>query len=95
LLLFSQELPQTSYYKLIDWWLLFALNMLVLTMCAHTYISHVNSAADGSGFDSARTVTLVGNRRIVAEDGVTKMIAPARTDPRSGLHAIVLRNHEI
>eukprot|EP00094_Tigriopus_californicus_P006421 TCALIF_06184-PA protein Name:"Similar to GLRB Glycine receptor subunit beta (Homo sapiens)" AED:0.20 eAED:0.20 QI:0/1/0.66/1/1/1/6/0/430 len=33
-------LPKTSYYKLIDWWLLFSLNMLVLTMALHTYVAH-------------------------------------------------------
>lgn len=35
-----QGLPKTSYYKLIDWWLLFSLNMLVLTMALHTYVAH-------------------------------------------------------
>ncbi|XP_059081996.1 gamma-aminobutyric acid receptor subunit beta-2-like [Tigriopus californicus] len=35
------SLPKTSYYKLIDWWLLFSLNALVLTMCFHTGIAHL------------------------------------------------------
>eukprot|EP00095_Tigriopus_kingsejongensis_P009466 maker-scaffold1140_size60066-snap-gene-0.4 protein:Tk09466 transcript:maker-scaffold1140_size60066-snap-gene-0.4-mRNA-1 annotation:"cys loop ligand gated ion channel subunit" len=37
----QQGLPKTSYYKLIDWWLLFSMNALVLTMCFHTGIAHL------------------------------------------------------
>ncbi len=76
----------TSYYKLIDWWLLWALNMLVLTACVHTYICHVNLGSDSVLFSfgsSVRTVSLVGEHRIIADhDGVVKRIAPAKTDPR-------------
>lgn len=38
---FFQNLPKTSYYKLIDWWLLFSLNALVFTMTFHTGIAHL------------------------------------------------------
>ena len=34
------DLPKTAYYKLIDWWLLFSLNILVVTMIFHTYLSY-------------------------------------------------------
>ncbi len=36
-----QSLPKTSYYKLIDWWLLYILVVLVLTMALHTYVAYV------------------------------------------------------
>ena len=44
---YSQGLPMTSYYKLIDWWLSLALYTLVMTMAFHTYLAHVVSKAKG------------------------------------------------
>ena len=38
-------MPITSYYKLIDWWLLALFNILVLTLGFHTYLSHIVSEA--------------------------------------------------
>ena len=35
----QSSLPKTSYYKLIDYWLLFSLNVQVLTMIFHTYLA--------------------------------------------------------
>ena len=40
-----QTLPKTSYYKMIDWWLLVALNILVVTMLFHTFLASVVSKA--------------------------------------------------
>ena len=40
-----QSLPKTSYYKLIDTWLLVSLNILVVTMLFHTFLAHVVSKA--------------------------------------------------
>ncbi len=40
-----QSLPKTSYYKFIDYWLLFSLNMLVFTMAFHTYLASVVAQA--------------------------------------------------
>ncbi|XP_059081415.1 uncharacterized protein LOC131879190 [Tigriopus californicus] len=37
----QESLPKTSYYKLIDWWLLFSMNALVFTMAFHTGIAHL------------------------------------------------------
>ena len=34
-------MPKTSYYKLIDWWLLICFNLLVFTLAFHTYLSHI------------------------------------------------------
>ncbi len=34
-----QDLPPTSYYKLIDWWMLFCMSVLVTGMLIHTYIN--------------------------------------------------------
>ncbi len=34
-------MPKTSYTRLIDVWLLFAINMQVLTMMLHTYIAYL------------------------------------------------------
>ena len=36
-----QDLPKTSYYKLMDWWLLFSVNCLVYSMGVHTYLASV------------------------------------------------------
>ena len=41
MLIVFQSLPKTSYYKLIDWWLLVAMNLLVATMVFHTYVAYV------------------------------------------------------
>lgn len=38
---YFQGLPKTSYYKLIDWWLIVSLNILVITLVFHTYIARV------------------------------------------------------
>ena len=40
-----QNLPKTNYYKLIDYWLLFALIILVLICTIHTYVGHLCSKA--------------------------------------------------
>ena len=37
----------TSYYKLIDWWLSYALYSLVMTMAYHTYLAHVVAKSKG------------------------------------------------
>lgn len=34
----QQSLPKTSYYKLIDYWLMFTLNILAFMMLFHTYL---------------------------------------------------------
>ena len=34
-----QDLPKTSYYKLIDWWFLFCNTMLVVTLGYHTFLA--------------------------------------------------------
>ena len=36
---FPQTLPKTAYFKLIDWWLIFYMWILVATMVFHTYVS--------------------------------------------------------
>ena len=36
-----QELPKTSKYKLIDFWLLVCFNILVITLGFHTYVAAV------------------------------------------------------
>ena len=35
-----QNLPKTAYYKFIDYWLMFSMQMLVITMAIHTYVAH-------------------------------------------------------
>ena len=37
----------TSYYKLIDWWLSYALYSLVMTMAYHSYLAHVVAKSKG------------------------------------------------
>ena len=39
--LFLQELPKTSKYKLIDYWLLVCFNILVITLGFHTYVASI------------------------------------------------------
>ena len=34
-------MPKTSYYKLVDYFLLFCMLMLVMTMMIHTYVAHL------------------------------------------------------
>ena len=43
----SQGLPITSYYKLIDWWLLVLFNSLALTLVFHTYLAYVIAKTRG------------------------------------------------
>jgi len=40
-----QDLPKTSYYKLIDWWLFFSTNILVVTMLFHTFLASMCRSA--------------------------------------------------
>ena len=42
-----QNLPKTAYYKMVDYWLAFSLNILVMIMAFHTYLaSKVAQAKD-------------------------------------------------
>ncbi len=36
-------MPKTSYYKMVDWWLFFASNVLVITIGFHTYLAYLSS----------------------------------------------------
>ena len=47
-LIYKQNLPKTSYYKLIDYWLLNAVNCLVFAMAMHTYLIRVISMGGDS-----------------------------------------------
>ena len=45
--LMLQDLPKTSYFKLIDFWLLFNVTVLALIMVWHTYVGRIlNSSTD-------------------------------------------------
>lgn len=63
------SLPKTSYYKMIDWWLLVSLNILVVTMAFHTFLAHTVSKARqrangnsvGTGFISTKSSNQVSN----------------------------------
>lgn len=50
-------MPKTSYYKLIDWWLLFILNIMVFAMVWHTYVGYLVSKTREGGGDSPATIT--------------------------------------
>ena len=41
----KKDLPITSYFKLIDWWLLVISNVLVITLGFHTYLAYINNKA--------------------------------------------------
>ena len=56
----AQDLPKSASFKMIDWWLFFASNVLVITMAFHTYLGYLceearqerlqqASGGDGSG----------------------------------------------
>jgi hypothetical protein len=34
-----QTLPRTAYYKMIDWWMIFCMIILVTTMVFHTFLN--------------------------------------------------------
>ena len=34
----TQGLPSTPYYKMIDYWLLFTMNIMVYTLAFHTFL---------------------------------------------------------
>lgn len=36
-----QGLPKTAYYKMIDYWLIFCLIILIITFAFHTFIGYV------------------------------------------------------
>ena len=40
IIIIFQNLPKTAYYKFIDYWLMFSMQMLVITMGIHTYVAH-------------------------------------------------------
>lgn len=47
---FFQNLPKTAYYKFIDYWLMFSMQMLVITMGIHTYVAHCCFMANNQKF---------------------------------------------
>ena len=48
-------MPKTSYYKLIDWWLLILFNLLALTLGFQTYLSYIVSKATKESFFKGET----------------------------------------
>ena len=48
-LLFFQNLPMTPYYKLIDYWMMFSMVMLMVTMLVHTYLNKLVRDAKKKG----------------------------------------------
>ena len=59
------DLPKTSYYKLIDWWLLFCSSALVIMMGFHTYLAKICSEIDGNVnkiFSKPTTATTTAKR---------------------------------
>ena len=70
-----QGLPKTSYYKLIDWWLIVSLNILVLTMLFHTYISRfcsivVVAVEQHQGAAAVARDGLGGEERVIKETNI-------------------------
>ena len=44
-----QNLPMTPYYKLIDYWMMFSMVMLMVTMLVHTYLNKLVRDAKRKG----------------------------------------------
>ena len=51
-----QDLPITSYYKLIDWWLLVCFNVLVITLGFHTYLAYITNKSKEDSIDEKTLV---------------------------------------
>ncbi len=72
-----QDLPKTANLKLIDWWLLFASNVLAITMAFHTYLAYMCSGKGKTppiheGFRLPRVIRFgrFGKRKEAKDEGV-------------------------
>ena len=69
LLSLPQNLPMTPYYKLIDYWMMFSMVMLMVTMLFHTYLNKLVRDAKRRGERGTTTV--------IIEEGVQNSIREA------------------
>ena len=64
----KKDLPITSYFKLIDWWLLVISNVLVITLGFHTYLAYINNKAKEEESIDEKTIMRVKPIRARRED---------------------------
>ena len=55
----KKDLPITSYFKLIDWWLLVISNVLVITLGFHTYLAYINNKSKGEESTDEKNIVKV------------------------------------
>ena len=85
-----QGLPKTSYYKLVDYWLSFCLNSLVLTLIFHTYLAHVVSAAKKKPFSLNSGTRFFSARQDVAINQNCNVLKKAKQLNKAGKIMFVL-----
>ena len=67
-----QDIPETSYFKLIDYWLLFSLNMLALAMAFHTGLAfYIRRSRERKQEEEDDSREPVGERREKGENWLT------------------------
>ena len=69
----SNNLPKTSYMKMIDVWLLFNLLYPFIVVLIHTYMDSLRDDDDREINHHGKTVTVTGETNDDTEEGVIKV----------------------
>ena len=64
-------MPKTSYYKMIDYWLIFCLNILIVTFTFHTAIGYALEGNNGEVGSKERLKREVKAKRL---NGIGKVV---------------------
>ena len=57
-----QSLPKTAYFKLIDFWFLFSLNVFILTFMFHTFVGYLHGRLNAQDEDGKKRSSNFSNK---------------------------------
>ena len=84
-----QGLPKTSYYKMVDWWLFFSSNVLVITIGFHTYLAYLASKKNAKARKAAEAAANgVAGGRLEPDNGSIFFRAARFMTPSSRANAV-------
>merc|ERR1711860_18226 len=58
----QQSLPKTAYFKLIDFWFLFSLNVFILTFMFHTFVGYLHGRLNAQNEEEKKKSSKVINK---------------------------------
>jgi hypothetical protein len=75
----QQSLPATPYYKMIDIWLFFSMNLMVYSLSFHTYLQHIIKKNTVLNLSNKNINNIIGSTSRVAFSPSSKIV-PAFKD---------------